>query len=154
MRVWLTVINVLLVGMAGVDAPLPRCTCNVRNLATCSAVNQDSPTSRVVRSYRPHGSLARLLYDKQKADEQLEAYDKTQVNTRRNVTRLHFQFNPTYLYLNRAYSVLHIAAWGHVSGLRTVDTSWCVRMHCYNYIISLFFFFLCLDDSWNIQLSN
>ncbi|XP_048266197.1 protein-L-histidine N-pros-methyltransferase isoform X2 [Bombus terrestris] len=64
--------------MAGVDVPVPRCTCNVKDLTTCSAVNQDSLTSRAVRSYRPHGSLARLLYDKQKADEQLEAYDKTQ----------------------------------------------------------------------------
>ncbi|OAD55264.1 hypothetical protein WN48_04906 [Eufriesea mexicana] len=70
--------NVLLVGMASADVPVPRCTCDVRNLATCSAVNQNSPTSRVVRSYRPHGSLARLLYDKQKADEQLETFDKTQ----------------------------------------------------------------------------
>lgn len=96
--------------MAGVDVPVPRCTCNVKDLTTCSAVNQDSLTSRAVRSYRPHGSLARLLYDKQKADEQLEAYDKTQVNI--NVNRLHFLFNPlhTYLYPTRAYSVLRIAA--------------------------------------------
>ncbi|XP_076671683.1 protein-L-histidine N-pros-methyltransferase isoform X2 [Andrena cerasifolii] len=63
--------------MAGADPPLRRCTCDIRNLATCSAVSQDAPTSRAVRSYRPHGSLARVLYDKQKADEQLEAYDKT-----------------------------------------------------------------------------
>lgn len=77
--------------MASADAPVRRCTCDVRNLATCSTVNQDIPTSRVVRNYRPHGSLARLLYDKQKADEQLEAYDKTQVNI--ILTRLHFSFN-------------------------------------------------------------
>nr|XP_033324405.1 methyltransferase-like protein 9 isoform X1 [Megalopta genalis]XP_033324406.1 methyltransferase-like protein 9 isoform X1 [Megalopta genalis] len=64
--------------MAGADAPIPMCTCDVRNVVTCSAVKQDAPTSRVVRSYRPHGSLARVLYDKQRADEQLEAYDKTQ----------------------------------------------------------------------------
>ncbi|XP_076291266.1 protein-L-histidine N-pros-methyltransferase [Lasioglossum baleicum] len=64
--------------MAGADAPIPMCTCDVRNVVTCSAVKQDAPTSGVVRSYRPHGSLARVLYDKQRADEQLEAYDKTQ----------------------------------------------------------------------------
>lgn len=75
---WLTVINVLLASMAGVDASVRRCTCDVRNVATCS-VNQGVPASRAVRNYRPHGSLARVLYDKQKADEQLEAYDKTQV---------------------------------------------------------------------------
>lgn len=76
----LSLVSVLLLGMAGPDAPIPRCTCDVRNVVTCSAVNQDAPTSRGVRSYRPHGSLARVLYDKQKADEQLEAYDKTQVS--------------------------------------------------------------------------
>ncbi|XP_054010263.1 uncharacterized protein LOC128893377 isoform X2 [Hylaeus anthracinus] len=64
--------------MAGLDTPIPRCTCDVRNVVTCSAVNRDAPMGRSVRSYRPHGSLARVLYDKQKADEQLETYDKTQ----------------------------------------------------------------------------
>ncbi|XP_015435670.1 PREDICTED: methyltransferase-like protein 9 [Dufourea novaeangliae] len=64
--------------MAGADAPIPMCTCNDRNVVTCSAVKQDAPTSRVMRSYQPHGSLARMLYDKQRADEQLEAYDKSQ----------------------------------------------------------------------------
>ncbi|XP_076393199.1 protein-L-histidine N-pros-methyltransferase isoform X1 [Megachile rotundata] len=64
--------------MAGMDATAPKCTCNARNLATCSVINQNSNTSRIVRNYKPHGGLARVLYDKQKADEQLEAYDRTQ----------------------------------------------------------------------------
>ncbi|CAL7940795.1 unnamed protein product [Xylocopa violacea] len=64
--------------MADANAPISKCTCDVRNLTNCSPVNQDSATSIVVRSYRPHGSLARILYDKQRRDEQLEMYDKTQ----------------------------------------------------------------------------
>lgn len=35
---------------------------------------------RVVAGYRPHGNLARLLLDKQRADERLNSYDKTRVS--------------------------------------------------------------------------
>ncbi|KAG7210641.1 hypothetical protein KM043_012155 [Ampulex compressa] len=64
--------------MAGSEVPLARCTCEGKSLGTCSTVSQDASASRALGYYRPHGSLARVLYDKQKADERLEAYDKTQ----------------------------------------------------------------------------
>ncbi|XP_014601770.1 PREDICTED: methyltransferase-like protein 9 [Polistes canadensis] len=35
-------------------------------------------TTTISRNYRPRGSLARILYDKQRADERLDAYDKRQ----------------------------------------------------------------------------
>ncbi|XP_012259153.2 protein-L-histidine N-pros-methyltransferase [Athalia rosae] len=38
----------------------------------------DAATRSVTKTYRPHGSLARLIFDKQRADERLQAYDKTQ----------------------------------------------------------------------------
>lgn len=69
----------LLAGMAGASTPIARCTCEARNFTTCSTISQNgASSSRAVRTYRPHSSLARILYDKQKADERLEAYDKTQ----------------------------------------------------------------------------
>ncbi|KAI4473446.1 hypothetical protein M0804_015346 [Polistes exclamans] len=37
-------------------------------------------TTTISRNYRPRGSLARILYDKQRADERLDAYDKRQVS--------------------------------------------------------------------------
>lgn len=70
--------------MAGADeGQVVRCaygcqdtTCNVGNDA-----GERGDTSRSVRSYRPHGSLARVLYDKRKADEWLAAYDKRKVSS-------------------------------------------------------------------------
>lgn len=70
--------------MAGVDeAQVVRCafgcqdtTCNVSD----AEERGDGTASRSVRGYRPHGSLARVLYDKRKADEWLEAYDKRKVS--------------------------------------------------------------------------
>nr|XP_012230521.1 PREDICTED: uncharacterized protein LOC105676884 isoform X3 [Linepithema humile] len=66
--------------MAGADeAQVIRCTygcqdtaCVTSNAGECN----DGSVNRSVRSYRPHGSLARVLYDKRKADEWLAAYEK------------------------------------------------------------------------------
>lgn len=61
---------------------MPRCTCEAaRYLPPSSAVNgnRSEPCgSRALWTYRPYGSLARVLHDKQKADARLEALDKTQ----------------------------------------------------------------------------
>jgi len=76
----------LLASMASADdeAQVSRCaygcqdaTCVTGN--TCSDGRSDESRS-AVRSYRPHGSLARVLYDKRKADEWLTAFDKRRVS--------------------------------------------------------------------------
>lgn len=69
--------------MAGADeAQVVRCAYGCRDI-TCnvSSVSDDGVASRSVRSYRPHGSLARVLYDKRKADEWLATYDKRKVSS-------------------------------------------------------------------------
>lgn len=70
--------------MAGVDeaSRIVRCAYGCRQDTTCNVTNVgdgDGAAGRSVRSYRPHGSLARVLYDKRKADEWLAAYDKRKV---------------------------------------------------------------------------
>lgn len=63
-------------GMAGADEThVVRCAYGCQD-TTCNVTVGDEAVSRAVRSYRPHGSLARVLYDKRKADEWLAAYDK------------------------------------------------------------------------------
>ena len=67
-------------GMAGADeVHVVRCTYGCQD-TTCNITVGDEAVSRAVRSYRPHGSLARVLYDKRKADEWLAAYDKRKVS--------------------------------------------------------------------------
>lgn len=77
--------------MAGADeAQVVRCAygcqdtaCVTNNAGECN----DGNVNRSVRSYRPHGSLARVLYDKRKADEWLAAYDKRRVSVWRLTSR-------------------------------------------------------------------
>ncbi|KYQ59742.1 hypothetical protein ALC60_01127 [Trachymyrmex zeteki] len=66
--------------MAGADEPhVVRCAYGCQD-TICNVTSGDGAASRAVRSYRPHGSLARVLYDKRKADEWLAAYDKRKVS--------------------------------------------------------------------------
>ncbi|XP_046418866.1 protein-L-histidine N-pros-methyltransferase isoform X1 [Neodiprion virginianus] len=43
-----------------------------------AALSSDRGSGAVMKSYRPRGGIARMIYDKQKADERLRVYDKTQ----------------------------------------------------------------------------
>ena len=67
---------------AGADEPqVVRCAYGCQDATCCVTGNVDGrggdgTASRSVRTYRPHGNLARVLYDKRKADEWLAAYDK------------------------------------------------------------------------------
>lgn len=77
--------------MASVDdePQVSRCAYGCQDASTCvtgnTAVRDDGNSTRsAVRSYRPHGSLARVLYDKRKADEWLAAYDKRRVSVNRS----------------------------------------------------------------------
>ncbi|KAK0074598.1 hypothetical protein PV325_008105 [Microctonus aethiopoides] len=57
------------------------CQCRTINDTTCET-KKSSDFNGVgchVKNYRPHGNLARLLWEKQRADERLEAYDKSLV---------------------------------------------------------------------------
>ncbi|XP_066603398.1 protein-L-histidine N-pros-methyltransferase [Prorops nasuta] len=53
------------------DTKMAQCTCDQTDQK--SNVNENVTS---VRTYRPHGKLARILYQKQKADELLDTYDK------------------------------------------------------------------------------
>lgn len=51
----------------------PKCTCQfIKN-------NNDNDVGKncVIKNYKPHGNFARILWEKQRADERLHAYDKT-----------------------------------------------------------------------------
>ncbi|KAI4499981.1 hypothetical protein M0802_004851 [Mischocyttarus mexicanus] len=48
------------------------------SIATTMTTTTTTATTTITRNYRPRGSLARILYDKQRADERLDAYDKRQ----------------------------------------------------------------------------
>lgn len=71
---------------AGADEPqVVRCAYGCQDATCCVTGNVDGrggdgTASRSVRTYRPHGNLARVLYDKRKADEWLAAYDKRRVS--------------------------------------------------------------------------
>ncbi|XP_034937903.1 methyltransferase-like protein 9 [Chelonus insularis] len=57
-----------------------KCCCqgrNVDDICLPTISGGISATECSVRSYRPHGNLARVLWEKQRADERLESYDKT-----------------------------------------------------------------------------
>ncbi|EFN77026.1 hypothetical protein EAI_13276 [Harpegnathos saltator] len=87
--------------MAGAaDEPITRCTYGCQD--TCNVTNnvgdrRDGAGNPSVQSYRPHGSLARVLYDKRKADEWLAAYDKRRVA------------NSSYYLWNHLFSSLPLA---------------------------------------------
>lgn len=72
---WLLLIAACWTTMA--EGSCPGCTC--QNAASCSTNGTSKSTTSVVKGYRPRGAFARILYDKQKADERLQNYDKTQV---------------------------------------------------------------------------
>lgn len=75
--------------MAGADV---RCAYGCQDTA-CDVSSASDAAGHAVRSYRPHGSLARVLYDKRKADEWLTAYDKRKVSaTTLEVQCLSFPF--------------------------------------------------------------
>ncbi|XP_047347676.1 protein-L-histidine N-pros-methyltransferase [Vespa velutina] len=58
--------------------PTPTPTMTTMTTTTMTMTMTTTTTTTVSRNYRPRGSLARVLYDKQRADERLEAYDKRQ----------------------------------------------------------------------------
>lgn len=73
---------------AGADeAQVVRCAYGCQDTACTIGERGDEAASRSVRSYRPHGSLARVLYDKRKADEWLATYDKCKVSATLDDTR-------------------------------------------------------------------
>ncbi|XP_012271889.1 methyltransferase-like protein 9 isoform X2 [Orussus abietinus] len=57
----------------------PTCTCPRAQKGTrWPNITSSGEPPCITRSYRPHGSLARILFEKQRADDRLAAYDKTQ----------------------------------------------------------------------------
>ncbi|XP_015123056.1 methyltransferase-like protein 9 [Diachasma alloeum] len=58
--------------MASTSSPPPKCTCQLGD-----SDDTVRPRNAAIKNYRPHGSLARLLWEKQRADERLQGYDKT-----------------------------------------------------------------------------
>ncbi|XP_074098409.1 protein-L-histidine N-pros-methyltransferase [Cotesia typhae] len=58
----------------------PRCSCQSRNVnqgCFSTVPGGVGVTGCVIKNYQPHGNLARILWEKQKADERLRTYDKT-----------------------------------------------------------------------------
>ncbi|XP_024937610.1 methyltransferase-like protein 9 [Cephus cinctus] len=74
----MSVLVVLLASMAGSAVGTTSCTCSKPSTKSEISFRNDPPASYTVKGYRPHGNLARIIYEKKKADERLEAYDKTQ----------------------------------------------------------------------------
>ncbi|XP_057319581.1 protein-L-histidine N-pros-methyltransferase [Microplitis mediator] len=65
---------------SSVSTVRPRCSCQSRNnIDDCFSTVPGGvgATGCVIKNYQPHGNLARILWEKQKADERLRAYDKT-----------------------------------------------------------------------------
>lgn len=60
----------------------PRCSCQSRNVddgCFSTVPGGVGVTGCVIKNYQPHGNLARILWEKQKADERLRTYDKSRV---------------------------------------------------------------------------
>lgn len=68
---------------SSVSTVRPRCSCQSRNNIDDGCFSTVpggvGATGCVIKNYQPHGNLARILWEKQKADERLRAYDKTRV---------------------------------------------------------------------------
>lgn len=58
--------------------PTPKCTC--QRIQQNGDANHDAATNCMIKNYKPHGSFARLLWEKQRADERLHSYDKSRVS--------------------------------------------------------------------------
>lgn len=65
--------------------------------STCSVYTEEAPSQPwLLKSYRPRGSLARTLYEKQIADNYLNSFDKEQVG--KFTCSLEFSVFDTILY--------------------------------------------------------
>lgn len=100
-------VGIAIAGMASVST-VTKCSCSCRanggagetgGCATSAGISGEDAAAAarecVMKSYRPHGNLARLLWDKQRADERLEAYDKSRVSdTTSELVRRTYTFLP------------------------------------------------------------
>lgn len=85
LRVLLLLIVVAVVAASGTGTGTVAMASKCDSCSPNDAVNHHTATG-TIKGFRPHGGFARIIYDKQRADERLYAYDKKQVSVAVTVT--------------------------------------------------------------------